>query len=726
MRILCLFWLATLAWGQPAVINPSFDEAGEGGVPRGWTADRLQVRRIEAGCKSAACVELAARPEAGEGAGILAQTFNAASLKGRVVTVSLSMRALDGIKGALQAKVKNQAGEEIYSANTLLGGVPAEDQWTDLNLAVPVTSDAMTITLQVLAYRGRIHVDSLSIFGTAISVPQFPSSSEPPSGMNRTALNNLVAFARLYGVIRHFHPSDQAAEADWNALAIEGVRTLDYATYPESLARRFNLLFERVAPGVRAYVGAEPALDDALQPNDKREVIRWHHKGYGQTGPSTYRSERKTSPAHPLEMYTIDLGRGLKARVPLELYRDSSGTLPRPREQGPKLQVLSVEDFSGNDRATRLADVIIAWNIFKYFYPYFDVVDVDWDDVLVRTLQRAALDRDADAFAWTLREMVAQLRDGHGGVNFAPNVKQGRLPLAALWVEDKLVLMSAGAGVKVRRGDEIVSIGGKPAKLLVEDYERFVSSATPQWRRRSAAVGVLVGNLGETVDVAIRPFGSSNTEVVTLEYGQVAMPAGDLRPTELVKEIQPGIWYADLTRMTDSDWAAAIPKLENAGGIVFDMRGYPRLGPGWLTHLSTEPLRSAQWHVPFVDGPGRMRFERGGEWLLPPQQPYLAAKKVFLTNGGAISYAESTMGIIEAYKLGEIVGETTAGTNGNINPFVLPGKYTVWWTGMKVLKHDGSRHHGVGIAPTIPWGRTQAGVAAGVDEVLERALKLLK
>jgi C-terminal processing protease CtpA/Prc len=84
------------------------------------------------------------------------------------------------------------------------------------------------------------------------------------------------------------------------------------------------------------------------------------------------------------------------------------------------------------------------------------------------------------------------------------------------------------------------------------------------------------------------------------------------------------------------------------------------------------------------------------------------------------------MGIVEYYKLGEIVGEATAGTNGNVNPFELPGGYTVSWTGMKVLKHDGSRHHAVGILPTIPASRTQAGVAAGRDEILDRGIAALK
>jgi C-terminal processing protease CtpA/Prc len=108
------------------------------------------------------------------------------------------------------------------------------------------------------------------------------------------------------------------------------------------------------------------------------------------------------------------------------------------------------------------------------------------------------------------------------------------------------------------------------------------------------------------------------------------------------------------------------------------------------------------------------------EWV-EPAEPFLG-KVVFLTDGRAISAAETFMGIVEAYKLGPIVGGPAAGTNGNINPFTLPGGYLVWWTGMKVLKQDGSRHHGVGILPTIPAAQTLAGVAAGRDEVLEKGI----
>ena len=147
-----------------------------------------------------------------------------------------------------------------------------------------------------------------------------------------------------------------------------------------------------------------------------------------------------------------------------------------------------------------------------------------------------------------------------------------------------------------------------------------------------------------------------------------------------------------------------------------------------LQHLTDHNIESARWNVPISTMPDREACEwlTSGRWDLPPLEPRLGGpnqKVYFLTDGRAISYAESCMGIVEAYKLGEIVGGPTAGTNGNVNPLTLPGGYWVMWTGMKVLKHDGSRHHGVGIAPTIPVERTVEGIAAARDEVLDAAVK---
>jgi C-terminal processing protease CtpA/Prc len=83
------------------------------------------------------------------------------------------------------------------------------------------------------------------------------------------------------------------------------------------------------------------------------------------------------------------------------------------------------------------------------------------------------------------------------------------------------------------------------------------------------------------------------------------------------------------------------------------------------------------------------------------------------------------LGIVEYYHLADLVGEPTAGTNGNTTLVLLPGRYTIPFTGKRVLKQDGSRHHGIGILPTVPVSPTIEGVAPGRDEQLERAIEVV-
>ncbi len=192
------------------------------------------------------------------------------------------------------------------------------------------------------------------------------------------------------------------------------------------------------------------------------------------------------------------------------------------------------------------------------------------------------------------------------------------------------------------------------------------------------------------------------------------------------KAIKPGVMYVNLDRITDKEFQETLPSLQKAKGIVFDLRGYPKVSPATIGHLIDKPVTCAQWHIPVTVYPDRQNVAFSfSNWEVKPKEPRLTAKVAFLTDGRAISYAETYMGIIEHYKLAAIVGSPTAGTNGNINPFTLPGGYRVIWTGMKVLKHDGSRHHGLGIQPTVPVARTIMGVAQGRDEVLERAVAIV-
>jgi C-terminal processing protease CtpA/Prc len=320
--------------------------------------------------------------------------------------------------------------------------------------------------------------------------------------------------------------------------------------------------------------------------------------------------------------------------------------------------------------------------------------------------------------------MVAALDDGHGSVGHGCEGGNRPGPVLVEAVEGRPTVLAVAPGVEgVRRGDVVLRVDGLPADSLVRARAELTSAATPQWRAYMAHRGLLAGRDSVLRLTVARPDG--DTAAVTLRRGALPVP----EKPDTIAEVRPGIWYVDLDRVTTPQFQAALPRLQQARGLVFDLRGYPDgLDPFmFFSHLLREPGTSARWVIPVTTRPDRagVRMASRGGWELRPAAPHLGAPRVFITDGRAISFAESVMGIVEAYRLGEIVGEATAGTNGNVNPVVLPGGYSVSWTGMRVLKHDGSQHHGVGIRPTMPVQRTRAAVAAGRDELLERAIEVV-
>ena len=159
------------------------------------------------------------------------------------------------------------------------------------------------------------------------------------------------------------------------------------------------------------------------------------------------------------------------------------------------------------------------------------------------------------------------------------------------------------------------------------------------------------------------------------------------------------------------------------------MRGYPTdAGARILPHLIDAPENDRWMHVAKIIGPfGQNAGWQSLGWNLRPATPRLAGKIVFMTDGRTISYAESVMGYVADRKLATIVGSPTAGTNGNIARFSVPSGFIVIFTGMRVTRHDGQgQHHLLGVQPDIPMTPTLAALMEGRDELLNRALALIR
>jgi len=436
----------------------------------------------------------------------------------------------------------------------------------------------------------------------------------------------------------------------------------------------------------------------------------------------------KTAPADGL--IEKEIGQGILCRIPLALESDADGTLPRPVvEEADRLRA-ALDDLvkipmSGRDENVRLGDVVIAWNVFQHFYPYFDVIKADWDEVLTRSLERALSDRTEEDLLRTLNWLVARLEDGHGGVYHAlqNTTSTGRPPFRVVWVENRMVIASS-IDASFRRGDIVLAIDGKNPEDILREEEEY-RSGSPQWKRFRSTSLFALGPSGTRSVAKLR----RGRDVLEAGFERsVQAPVSDIPARPAIDSLADSVFYVDLSRASWPDINGRLRDLAEARGVVFDLRGYPNGNHQVLSHLLREPDRSSAWmKVPLVILPDRegWTFQEIG-WNLPVLSPHIGGSVVFLTDGRAISYAESFMSFVEYYKLGEILGEPTAGANGNVNPFSLPGGYSVSWTGMKVVKHDGSQHHTVGVLPTVLCRRTIAGVAAGKDELLEKALEIVR
>jgi hypothetical protein len=719
-----------------AQTNLNFESGGIGQVPPGWffvsseSGVVYSAALVNQGCLQGRQCALLTGPASAPSSsfGDLGQEVMAGPYLSRHIKFTAAVRAAAGSSAQLWLRVDHNDGTSELQDSPIIGSTG----WAYYNLEANVTAESGDFYFGILILgAGSVWADdaSIQVTGTVTEQP-----SQPPSPLSPVGLANLTAFAKLVGEVRHFHPSDQVTEVDWNSFVIEALPAIEAAATPADLANELQAAFAPIAPTVRVFTGSPPPVPVELKPASLNglQITRWYNYGVNTgTQSDIYKSYRITQPVtgnqlpsnfqDPAQPYMADLGNGVSAMVPLSLYVNAQGTIPQGAYQPPATYYV----WSVMDRTTRLAGVILAWEIPQNFYPYFDTVQTDWQAALTPALTSAATGAGAADYTATLQRLGAALKDGHVTVLGGP--EPSAVPLVWDWVENQLIVTYVwdGQGQGVAPGDRVINIDGTPVEDAIAAMKQIVSAATPQ-RLLYMTLMNLSYCSGPTMQLVLEPYvHPSSTRTVRFSC---ASPQSWIAPRgDPVQQLEPGIYYVDINQITSAQWQQALPELAAADGIVFDLRGYPQTFD-YLDNLSASPLASERFLIPDPLQPDEVSFtfDESGEWALPPYAPDLSARRVFLTDASAISAAETVMGIVKYYGLAEIVGGPTAGTNGNINYNYLPAGFSMIFTGMKVLMQDGSQFEGIGIQPDVAVGRTRAGIAKGADEVLRRGIEVVK
>lgn len=144
-----------------------------------------------------------------------------------------------------------------------------------------------------------------------------------------------------------------------------------------------------------------------------------------------------------------------------------------------------------------------------------------------------------------------------------------------------------------------------------------------------------------------------------------------------------------------------------------------------LARPGRDEVVNATFRRPTYQGPGRPQVAMTSfEQRLPKGngKPHYQGKVIVLIDERAISQSEHSVLMFKAATPLMTIGTPTTGANGDVTIVTLPGNLAVSFSGHDVRWPDGKQLQRIGIRPDVRVEPTPSGLAAGRDEVLERAI----
>jgi len=326
-----------------------------------------------------------------------------------------------------------------------------------------------------------------------------------------------------------------------------------------------------------------------------------------------------------------------------------------------------------------------------------------------------------------LARLLHYLRDGHCSASHADIVKGGAIPLIPRRFGNQGFVATRDARLipEVQVGDEVTAIDGRPFLEVFDHVASELSTSTPGFMEFATEFGIVVDRPGTSHTIRVRSSDGVERDVTTTTRAIEGRCCVTARPaSETGQQVAPSVVYLDLNEMDDTALDKLMPTLAKSSAVIMDLRGYlKKAALKAIAHFASGPVAGPLLQVPIVHELGPHKFlDVEAVSIRAALEPHLAPKLFILVDGKAISAAESFLQIVRNGKLGILVGEPSAGTNGNVNSFSVAGGFTVEFTGMRAVMSDGRVVQGNGFQPDILIHQTPEGIRANRDEILDAAV----
>ena len=392
------------------------------------------------------------------------------------------------------------------------------------------------------------------------------------------------------------------------------------------------------------------------------------------------------------------------------------------------------------DLGHRLLAAAKIWTVIDYFFAYQDLMEDDWKEVLAEFIPRFVLASDSLEYHLAVAEMYNHIQDGHGFIRskiLAGYIGTASPPIKIRFIEDQAVIVaifpdSVSKVSDLDIGDIVLEIDGKKLSDKFKLYEKITAASNRSWLHHSISRKLLNGNDSTNVVLTIQKR-NGLIESVTLPRNNsftkyLRTLGNDRNQQPISKMINEEIGYADLDRLTVEMVDQMFDDFKDTKAIIFDMRGYPN-GTAWsiapyLTSKKEVYAASFRNYAPMrinIDGFIHMTISK--QKIPAMKLPTYEGKTFMLIDERTVSQAEHTGLFFEAANRTKFIGSQTAGANGDVTNFKIPGNITLFFSGYDVRHIDGRQLQKTGLVPDLQVKPSIEGIRNGKDEVLEKAIE---
>lgn len=410
-----------------------------------------------------------------------------------------------------------------------------------------------------------------------------------------------------------------------------------------------------------------------------------------------------------------------------------------PAGEASFINELSHKSISNLDDRHRLLALFRYWNSIEYFFPYKNLMDENWDNILKEFIPIYLSSKSEDAYFLTTLQLIGKIQDTHA-VLPGHTTNYNRLwgskyaPVIITFVEEQAVVTGyykeqQGVETGLEVGDVITSVNGQSVSDWIENHLKYASASNYPTQLRELAPNILRSNDNTLLIEYVREGQLEEKEITLYQRQQLGVDSHNIyniTKTPKFNKITDEIAYVYGAKLNSKDLKEWMEDIKDTKGLVIDLRSYPN--DFYIYELSKyllkEEVEFALGYVPNLEAPGSfypISLTAGEQ-----NEHYYKGTVAILINEVTQSAAEFFTMAFQQAPNSVVIGSTTAGADGNVTQIMLPGGIQTFFSGLGITYPDGTETQRVGIIPDIYVAPTIEGVKEGRDEVLERAVEYIE